>query len=274
MSPPFTVVVATYNRPGLLAEALASIQAQTVSDFECLVVDDGSNTADPAVPADDRFRLISLEQNGGLAHAWNVGVAEAVGDAVTFLDDDDLWTPERLELARRGLERADVAICGSRWLHRSRAAHWPTFEGNVHDHILDAFTPNMGRTAVRREAKLPFDERYMASQDVEWWIRQSATSEVATERGLGLLSRAHDGPRTTNGLSARVASGERMLAEHADYFEQRPRARAFRQYRIGSLLAQMGQHHEARRWFSRSLRTAPSRRAAWSMLRSARPSRS
>jgi len=265
LGPAFTVVVATFNRPDLLREALGSVAAQTVQDFECLVVDDGSHTAGPSMPDDDRFRLLDLDENAGLAHAWNTGVDAATGEAVAFLDDDDLWTPERLALAAPCLERADIAVCGARWLHEDAAAPYPELSGNVHDQILDRFTPNMGRTAIRRSVKLPFDERYAASQDVEWWLRQSKESTVASVPDIGLLSRAHDGPRTNNGLEARVASGERMLADHADYFATHPAAKAFRQYRIGVLQAQLGRRGEARRWLGASLRTHPSRRAAWAL---------
>ncbi|CAN5650899.1 glycosyltransferase family A protein [soil metagenome] len=270
MAPQFTVVVATYDRPALLRQALDSIADQTVRDFECIVVDDGSFSAAPVLPEDDRFRLIELPSNQGLPHAWNLGATEASGAALTFLDDDDLWTPGRLEHAVQGLKRADVAICGARWIHERAARPTRHLEGFVHDTILDAFTPNMGRTAIRRSVKLPFDERYLASQDVEWWIRQSAVSEVATIDEIGHLSRSHGRKRNGNGIEARAASGERMLEDHAGYFATHRTARAFRQYRIGMFHLELRNRTTARRWLARSLRSGPTRRAAWALANSVR----
>jgi glycosyltransferase involved in cell wall biosynthesis len=272
VAPSFTVVIATYNRPELLRNAIASVQAQSVKDFECIIVDDASDTAGRVMPADGRFRLIALSENRGLAGAWNVGVDAATGDAVSFLDDDDLWTPERLELGRTGLARADVAVCGGGLVSDQKAtSSGRMLEGDVHDHIVDSFTPNMGRTAVRREVMLRFDERYRGSQDVEWWIRQTARSRVATEPGVGHLYRAHDGARSGNGARARVAAGELMLVEHADYFAAHPRARAFRQMRIGQMLLRIGDKRAARRWLVRSLRSSPTPGAARDLARSVLP---
>lgn len=271
----FSVIVPTYNRPEFLRAALASIRDQTVADFECLVIDDASFTAAEAIPADDRFRLITLDTNVGPAACRNVGVRAAVGDVVTFLDDDDLWTTDRLALAAQVLAQPgiDVAVCGSRYLHEEVGDRPRHLEGDVHDTILDRFTPNLGRTAVRRSAVLPFDEDLDASGDVEWWLRQSAVSRVGTVPEPGLLSRHHDGVRHGNGPSARITAGIEILRRHRGYFATHPRARAFREYRVGMLHRGLGDHAAARRWFLRSLRSRPSAGAAWATVRSLLPDR-
>src|SRR5580765_8935030 len=113
-SPQFTVVIPTYGRPQLLPEALASVLGQTVPDLECIVVDDAS--PEPvAVEPNERVRLVRREENGGPAAGRNTGAAEARGRYLAFLDDDDWWEPDRLELAVPALERAPVAVCWSRF---------------------------------------------------------------------------------------------------------------------------------------------------------------
>lgn len=267
----FSIIVATYDRPQMLSRALKSIQQQTVRDFECIVVDDASFTAGPVMIEDDRFRLISLSENAGLANAWNTGIAEARSDVVTFLDDDDLWTPERLALARECLEHAEIAVCGGDQIPASkRPNRQRILEGNVHDTILDATTPNMGRTAIARERMLPFDVSYLGSQDVEWWIRQSRGTLVASSGEIGHLHRRHEGQRHGNGTRSRIAASQSMLKHHADYFSSHPTARAFREYRIGCMLAAIGDPTGARAWLTRSLRSRPSKRAVAAYVRTGR----
>src|SRR6476661_8300940 len=95
LAPMFSVIIPTYGRSSLLAEAVASVLAQSFSDFECIVVDDASPEA-PTLPDDLRLRLIVREHNGGPPAARNTGIASATGAYVAFLDDDDVWRPDRL----------------------------------------------------------------------------------------------------------------------------------------------------------------------------------
>ncbi|MBI4259617.1 MAG: glycosyltransferase family 2 protein, partial [Actinobacteria bacterium] len=103
-TPLFSVIVPTHGRPAYLAEALASVAAQTIEDWEAVVVDDAS--PEPVeVPDDPRFRLVRRDENGGPGAARNSGLAAATGRYIAFLDDDDLFTPDRLEVALEGLQR-------------------------------------------------------------------------------------------------------------------------------------------------------------------------
>jgi glycosyltransferase involved in cell wall biosynthesis len=269
--PAFTVIVPTHHRPQLLAEALASVAAQSFTAFECLVVDDGSATAAAVMPADPRFRLIDREEAGGPSAARNEGLRQARGRAVAFLDDDDLWTPERLAIAARTLARADVAVCGSRWMDEPGTVVLRPLDGDVRDEILDVFTPNVGATAVARDKVPTFDEAYLGGQDIEWWLRLAATATVATDPALGLISRRQAGPRTLNGTEARIAGSQRLFEDHAGYFASHPRARGFREYRIGLMHAEQGRVAEARRWLVRSLRSSPRLRTVRSLLGTLRP---
>ena len=94
--PRVSVIVRTKDRPDLLAEALDSLAATTYHRAEVVVVNDGG--APPQLPADHPLavRRIDLDRNRGRAAAANRGIREAQGDAITFLDDDDLAEPEHL----------------------------------------------------------------------------------------------------------------------------------------------------------------------------------
>lgn len=270
-SPLFSVIVATYARPQFLEEAVGSVLAQTVRDFECIVVDDAS--PDPArVPDDPRVRLVRRSENGGEPAARNTGIRHARGRYLAFLDDDDLFTPDRLALALEGLARAPVSICWRRPLGGPVGEN-RVLEGRVHDVILDHLTPQMGQVAVDRAAALPFDEDFAALTDVEWWLRTAGTLPVSTVRRVGLLYRVHRGPRNRNGLEARVRCSLMLLDRHAPYFETHPRAAAFRWKRIGLMADLLGDRPLARAAFRRSLRLRPEARTVWHLVRSLRPSR-
>jgi len=95
-----SVVIRTYNRAYIVAEAIESALNQTYGDFELLVVDDGSTDNTPEVVRrfqDPRLRYIRHEKNRGVGAACNTGAAEAQGEWIAFLDSDDIWKPEKLE---------------------------------------------------------------------------------------------------------------------------------------------------------------------------------
>jgi GT2 family glycosyltransferase len=96
--PFFSVVIPTYNRREMLRDALASIWSQTFSDYEVIVVDDGSTdgTQESLISQNAPFRFLTQSQRGPGA-ARNLGIREAQGEYLAFLDSDDLWFPWTLE---------------------------------------------------------------------------------------------------------------------------------------------------------------------------------
>ena len=105
--PDVSVVLPTRNRRTLLARSLASALAQEEVRLEAIVVDDGStdDTWDWLIGlVDRRVRPIRIEGIGNVAEARNRGIAAATGEWVAFLDDDDVWAPDKL---RRQLDAAD-----------------------------------------------------------------------------------------------------------------------------------------------------------------------
>lgn len=104
------VVLPTYRRPELLREAVASALAQTVTDLRLIVVDDGAGLPD-SLPADNRLTVVSLSRNTGvLGLVRNVGMRLTRSDYVAFLDDDNTWYPNHLEVALDALDTADTSL--------------------------------------------------------------------------------------------------------------------------------------------------------------------
>ena len=100
--PLVSVIMPAYNSAGSLERSVGSVKAQTVSDWELLIVDDCSSdgTYDAALALsreDARVRVFSTERNSGPAAARNIALENACGRYAAFLDSDDEWLPEKLE---------------------------------------------------------------------------------------------------------------------------------------------------------------------------------
>jgi glycosyltransferase involved in cell wall biosynthesis len=108
-APEVTVIIPTRNRAELLPRALSAALRQEDVDLDVLVVDDCSTDRGEAravAAVDPRVHVIRHQQQRGVAGARNTGIAEARGEWVAFLDDDDLWSPKKL---RAQLDAADLA---------------------------------------------------------------------------------------------------------------------------------------------------------------------
>lgn len=112
-----SVVMPNYNGHRFVEQAIDSVLNQTYQNFELIVVDDCSNDdslsrIEQKAQRDNRIRVIALEYNAGVANARNVGIKEAKGEYIALLDNDDLWTKDKLErqlaLAKKG---ADIVYC-------------------------------------------------------------------------------------------------------------------------------------------------------------------
>lgn len=270
-APLFSVIIPTYGRPEFLTEAVSSVLRQSVGSVECIVVDDCSSQP-PTLPRDPRIRLVRRRENGGPGAARNTGLAEATGTFVAFLDDDDLFEPDRLAIAREGLRHFPITICWSRYLDQ-QGGRGRLLTGDVSGSVLDDMTPHVGATALRRDVMLPFDERFDAAEDVEWWLRVARSAPVSTVPRIGHLVRRHPGVRRKHGLEARIRGSLLLLDLHADYFGSHPAAAGFRWKRIGLTARQLGNYALARRAFLASLRRSPQAATAWHLLRSLRAGR-
>ena len=132
MTPLVSAVVPTLGRPGHVVAAVRSALAQTVAEIEVVVVMDGPDAPTSAALAaidDGRVRVVELPARGGPGAARNAGVAEARGEWVAFLDDDDLWEPRKLELqldAARAAGGASPIVATREWT-RGDGGHevWP-----------------------------------------------------------------------------------------------------------------------------------------------------
>jgi GT2 family glycosyltransferase len=207
----FSVVIPAYNTADTLGEAINSVLAQTRQDFEIVVVDDGSsdNTAAIAEGFADQRVHVYRQENAGPSAARNRGIAEAVGDYVSWLDSDDLWLPDYLAEIGRALEenpRADFAYTHS-WIldasGRFRSAptgawHRPSTPMLPRDQFVaellqECFVsdPTIRRAALEQVGG--YDETMSHGEDWEMWLRL-ANSGFEAVRVAGPLSIYRDRP--------------------------------------------------------------------------------
>lgn len=97
-----SIIMPTYNSEKYIKAAIKSVQDQTLTDWELLIVDDASSDktveiAKQYAAIDNRIKVFQLETNGGPAKARNLGLKNVSGMYIAFLDSDDLWMPEKLE---------------------------------------------------------------------------------------------------------------------------------------------------------------------------------
>jgi len=123
-----------YNAAAFIAEAVASLQAQTTPVAEIVIVDDGSTDGGvAAIPADPRIRLVR-KPHTGIADTVNRGVRAASGEYLAFLDADDRWVPDKLArqlAAFAGPERPDLVFACGRIFHSPELLRAGAVDGAV-----------------------------------------------------------------------------------------------------------------------------------------------
>lgn len=211
-SPRVSVVIPTYNRASLLPRAIESVLSQTFQDFEIIIVDDAS-TDDTgrvveALPG-ARVRYVRLPERGGASHARNVGIREARGEWVAFLDSDDEWLPEKLEAQlRRADDDPSVAVvqCWSLWEAKGvrlpvQPEHLPRdggFEGILRHWQRVAVTAFI----IRRDALSAvggFDESMDVAEDwdLQFRLDQASFRFAAVEQMLQVYYYQHSDEQVT-----------------------------------------------------------------------------
>ena len=201
--PKVSVVIPTYKAEKFVADTIKSVLAQTYSDFEIIVVDDGSPDKSVEVCQqfdDPRIRIIR-QPNRGLPGARNTGIRNAVGDYIALLDADDLWHPQKLEKHVQHLDSSPevgISFSYSAFIDEtgSETGNYQTpkkLENITPDYILCRNPIGNGSTAVIRRRVFDdisyedslhgikeaffFDERLRHQSadatDVECWLRVS-----------------------------------------------------------------------------------------------------
>ena len=182
--PKVSVIIPTYNAIAYISETVASVLSQTFTDFELLIIDDGSSDGTlewASQIVDPRVKFIS-QTHQGKPFANNRGIADAQGNYVAFLDHDDIWEPTKLEKQVRCLEdNPAIGLVDTCLFIADEQGNIKNevitlyAEGEVWKKMLEFNLIACGSTPmVRRccfETVGVFDEKLFPSEDWDMWIR-------------------------------------------------------------------------------------------------------
>lgn len=236
-----SVIIPVYNRVNLVGRALASVYRQSLATQEVIVVDDGSGdgTGEYVRTHFPQARYIR-QSNQGVSAARNRGIAVARGEWLAFLDSDDEWLPQKLEIQRRALRaNPDYRICHSNevWVRRGRRVNpmrkHAKSGGNIFQRCLPLCVISPSSVILHRsviETVGAFDEALPACEDYDLWLRVCAVYAVLyIERPLIIKYGGH-----TDQLSRRYPAMDRFRIEalekiiHGDSLSEADRHAAVR----------------------------------------------
>jgi glycosyltransferase involved in cell wall biosynthesis len=205
--PEVSIVIPAFNAAETVGQTIDSVLAQTFSDFEAIVVDDGSTDATAAVALaseDPRVRLVSVAR-GGVSRARNTGVAASRSPLVAFLDADDIWLPDKLERQVALLRaRPSIGICvtgaeaiDSKGRYMKPLPLFVDSEDYTSDLLLHSSIAGRLSSAVMRRELLGavggFDPALQYCEDWLVWLRISLLTSFGVISQPLLQSRLHAG---------------------------------------------------------------------------------
>lgn len=182
-----SVVIPVYNGEKTIRETIDSVLNQTLTDFELIIINDGSTdtTIDIVESFDDtRIHIFSYE-NAGLAASRNRGIQRATTDYIAFIDADDLWTPDKLSDQFQALQNYPEAAVAYSWTdfiddsgNVLYAGGYPTVTGDAYAHLLLVCVLENGSNPLIKKQAFDelggFDESLSAAEDWDLYIRLAA----------------------------------------------------------------------------------------------------
>lgn len=236
--PLVSAIITTHNRKELLMKAIESVRLQTYSNIEIIVVDDGSTDGtrqemEEAAKQGTLIYLYNADAPGG-NHARNLGIRQAKGEYLSFLDDDDEWLPMKTERQVRYYQaHPELALVGcartDEYDHRLRVRRDPRSipEGDLSKTVFCTFLFSTSCMMVRRDQLLKaglFDESLQFWQDYELQIRLCQIGDVGVVRENLVLYRIRsaDKERKTNLFDGWMQAVRDIQSKHQTLIQKLP----------------------------------------------------
>lgn len=276
-----SIIVPVFEQPELLEEALESIHQQTIDGYEVIVVDDASQTDfRPIIEEYDRARLITHDENRGAAAARNTGIEAAKGDLVAFLDADDIWMPEKLEMQLTVFEQAveniglvytgfvQYELDGSKW------KRYPEARGDIYLKEIERDRVHPTSTVIVRKDVLDvvggFDTDLPSRQDYDLWIRITEHYTVDYVDEI-LVDKREQPDSISKDFESRIegdlAVFEKVKDRAADFgFITRSRIYSYHHHVIGRDYESNGDRWEALKHLGLAILRYPIRPISWAMF--------
>jgi glycosyltransferase involved in cell wall biosynthesis len=271
-TPKVSVIIITYNRAQLLKTAMQTVLAQTFEDFELLIIDDGSpDDTENTVKSfhDPRVRYVKHAQNQGEGGARNTGIQHAEGEYIAFLDDDDEWLPNKLQLQVRLLDAQpkQVGFVHSALINfyadtgeeveKKRSVE--AVSGQVFDRLLQENFVILSTVMARKacfDAVGPFDLSIPAGLDYDMWVRLSQRYAFAYIDVPLIKYRIHRHNLGSN-FSLQIRGQEAFFNKYAAYTKAPGKPNSMRYFKLGLLYGFTQDLKSARRIYLKSIRLCP-----------------
>ena len=224
--PRVSVVIPTYNYGQFVVAAVESVLAQTYTDHELIVIDDGStdDTRSRLLPFNGRIRYIHQE-NRGLSAARNRGISEALGEFIGLLDADDQWHPQFLEILMPFFDcNPELALLGSSSSWASDHTFEPVQCGQQFltavpvDSFLTSHPLTPSAVLIRRDIFDRvglFDTSLRSVEDRDMWIRISLEGRVGYVDERLTSMRTHAASMSSPGNTSRMEHFDRLVLQRA-----------------------------------------------------------
>jgi glycosyltransferase involved in cell wall biosynthesis len=213
--PAISVVIPVFNGEKTIRETVNSVLNQTFSDFELIVINDGSTDSTLEILdsiQDSRLKVISYS-NAGLAASRNRGITHATGEFISFLDADDLWLPEKLAEQLKALQTNPEAAVAYSWTDYINAesqflqsGSHISVSGDVFSKLIVINFIESGSNVLIRKSALNevgnFDEALTAAEDWDMFLRLAARYHFVA------VPLSHILYRRTNSMSSNVTRQE------------------------------------------------------------------
>lgn len=185
----FSVIIPVYNRKEIVSRAINSVLKQSCSDFEIIVIDDGSDDGTPMAIRQvfkSKVVLISQEQQG-VSAARNLGIKAAKYQWLAFLDSDDEWLPTKLQRQEQALAESGLLVCHTNeiWIRDgiriNQCKHHAKSGGDIFLQALPRCIMSPSSVVIHKtvfDRVGMFDESYLTCEDYELFLRVTANFQV------------------------------------------------------------------------------------------------
>jgi len=272
--PFISVIVPTYNRLELLKLTLDSVRKQTFRDFEIVVVDDGS-TDGTWEWLEDQADLRALRQpNSGIATSRNNGAAAARGRWFAFLDHDDLWAPEKLQIQADFIrDNPEVALVAARHVrlgNRYSRPERPTWiKGDLLVKVFSESFIHTSSVVIKREVfdKIGgFPAQYRFADEFDVWLRIARDYPIAFVDQPLVFIRFYEANTSHDRIGVRTDTFDILMKNYDPERIPRPvflRTLSDHDISFGRAYLKAGDMAEALKWFRQSVQRTPFRLRSW-----------
>lgn len=269
--PKVSIILPTYNRAKTLHTAIQSVLSQTFSDFELIIIDDGSmDNTEEIVKGfrDDRIKYIKCKENKGAPIARNIGIRSAEGEYVAFQDSDDEWLPQKLEKQMKIFEAApadvDIVYTGF-WQKKDDRQRYIPYnsvrqkEGDILSELLKESFISTQTILLRKkcfERSGMFDENLPRLQDWELVIRLAKhyNFKFIDEP---LLVAYYTPDSITANCKVHIKALEMILAKHFEDFAKDKKILAKRYFYLGELSYLYGEPQKGKNYYLKAVKLNP-----------------